>query len=103
MRRLGGLCKTLLEEVQAHSGTERGREGLQWPPIISEEYSPRLELGDGPLHRSAERADLIVIFMLAHVQVAMLRLAYRGRDVIGSDESFVPEDSAGCFQDHFAV
>ena len=45
-----GLCKTLLEKVQADSGPERGQKSLQWPSVIREENPPRLEMGDGSLN-----------------------------------------------------
>jgi hypothetical protein len=35
-RMLGGLCKSLLEEVQTGCGSERRLEGLKRPPIVGE-------------------------------------------------------------------
>ncbi|HLI38955.1 MAG TPA: helix-turn-helix domain-containing protein, partial [Streptosporangiaceae bacterium] len=45
----GGLCKTLLEEIQADGGPERRQERLQRPPVIREEDPPCLQVGDGSL------------------------------------------------------
>jgi hypothetical protein len=91
----GGLCKTLLEEVQADSGPKRGQEGLQWPSVISEENPPCFQVGDGSLDGRAQRADLVIVVVFAHVKLTVFRFAYRGDDVIGSNESFVADHTAG--------
>jgi len=40
--------------------------------------------------------------MLAHVQLTILRLSHWGGDVISPDESLIPDDIAGRFQDGLA-
>jgi hypothetical protein len=45
----GGLCETLLKEVQADCGPERGRERFQGSPAVGEKDPPGLQLGGSAL------------------------------------------------------
>src|SRR5882724_389537 len=80
---------------------KRGQEGLQRPSVVSEEDSPRLEIGHSTFHGSSQRTDLIIVIMLTNIQVAVFRLAYRRGDVISPDEPLVADDSSGSFKDRF--
>src|SRR6476661_58712 len=101
--RPGGLCESLLEEVQADSGPKRRQEGLQRPSVIREENPPCLQVGDGSLDGRTKRADLVIIVMLAHGQVTVFRLAHRSDDVISSNKSLVADHVASQLQDHLTL
>src|SRR5271170_1837210 len=90
---LGGLCKTLFEKEEADCGAERRSERSKRPSVVCEENPPGLEVGDGPLDRCTERADLVIVIMLAYIQFPVFWFADWGGDVIGSDESLVAENA----------
>jgi len=97
-----GLCETLFEEVQANGSPKRGQEGFQRPSVIGEENPPCLQVCHGPLDWRPMGADLVVVVVFAHVQLAVHWLADRGGDVAGSDESLVTEHAACHFKDRLA-
>src|SRR4051812_6735440 len=98
-----GYAKGLLEEIQADCGSKRGQEGLQRSSVIREEDSPCLQVGDGSFDRRTQRADLVIVVLLAYVQITVLRLANRSDDVIGSNESLVADHIACQLEDHLAL
>src|SRR4028118_639400 len=52
--------------------------------------------------RRTQRADLVIVVMFAHVQVAVFRLANRSDDVVSSDEPLVADHIACQLEDHLA-
>src|SRR5512142_829236 len=103
VERFGGLCKTLLEEVEPNCGAERGPESLQRPAVVREENSPGLQGGDGSLDWRTKGTYLVVPLLFPLQKLTAFQLADRSGDIIRPDESLVAKNPARLLQYHLHV
>src|SRR5512135_750593 len=89
-----GLLKTQFEEIQADGCAEGVKKRVEWPSIIGEKDFPSLEMRNRPLDGSADRTDLVIVFVLTSVEFTVLRLLNR-RDVARPLKPLVCDNRSG--------
>ena len=86
--------KTQFEEIETDDCTEGIKKCVKRPPIIGEKDLPGLEVRNRTLDGSADRTDLVIVFVFTRVEFTILWLLGR-RDVARPLKSLVCDNRSG--------